>query len=99
MSEIVAHTPDPSCYLLFSGPGIEESQWVGPDPFLSRAPRAGEVRREPEVTRRVCPRNGWRVAPSFHWGSRPTAPGRFALVPAPSIFQRMSKYSLPAYAS
>jgi hypothetical protein len=25
MSEMVAHTPDPSCYLLFFGPGIEES--------------------------------------------------------------------------
>jgi hypothetical protein len=28
---------DPSCYLLFSGPGIEESQSVDPDPFLRRA--------------------------------------------------------------
>jgi hypothetical protein len=28
---------DPSCYLLFSGPGIEESQSVGPDPSLPRA--------------------------------------------------------------
>jgi hypothetical protein len=28
---------DPSCYLLFSGPGIEESQSVDPDPFLPRA--------------------------------------------------------------
>src|SRR5271155_2575822 len=37
MSEIVADPPDPSCYLLFSGPGIEESQSVGPDPFLPRA--------------------------------------------------------------
>jgi hypothetical protein len=26
-----------SCYLLFSGPGIEESQSVDPDPFLPRA--------------------------------------------------------------
>jgi hypothetical protein len=28
---------DPSCYLLFSGPGIEQSQSVDPDPFLNRA--------------------------------------------------------------
>jgi len=37
MSEIVADPPDPSCYLLFSGPGIEEFQSVDPDPFLHRA--------------------------------------------------------------
>lgn len=37
MSEIVAHLPDPSCYLLFSGPGIEEFQSVDPDPFRPRA--------------------------------------------------------------
>jgi len=32
MSEIFADPPDRSCYLLFSGPGIEESQFVDPDP-------------------------------------------------------------------
>jgi hypothetical protein len=37
MSEIVADPPDTSCYLLFSGPGIEEFQSVDPDPFLPRA--------------------------------------------------------------
>jgi hypothetical protein len=37
MPEIVADPPDPSCYLLFPGPGIEESQLVGPDPFSPRA--------------------------------------------------------------
>jgi hypothetical protein len=37
MSEIVADPPDPSCYLLFSGSGIEESQSVGPDPSSRRA--------------------------------------------------------------
>ena len=37
MSEIVADPPDPSCYLLFSGPGIEEFQSVDPDPLLRRA--------------------------------------------------------------
>jgi hypothetical protein len=37
MSEIVADPPDPSCSLLFSGPGIEEFQSVNPDPFLPRA--------------------------------------------------------------
>jgi hypothetical protein len=36
MSEIFADPPDPSCYLLFSGPGIEESQLVDPDPSLYR---------------------------------------------------------------
>jgi hypothetical protein len=37
MSEIVADPPDPSCCLLFSGPGIEEFQSVDPDPLLPRA--------------------------------------------------------------
>jgi Family of unknown function (DUF5681) len=37
MSEIVADLPDPSCYRLFSGHGIEEFQSVDPDPFLHRA--------------------------------------------------------------
>jgi hypothetical protein len=37
MSEIVADPLDPSCYLLFSGGGIEEFQSVDPDPFLYRA--------------------------------------------------------------
>ena len=37
MSEIVADPPDRSCYLLFSGQGIEEFQSVDPDLFLSRA--------------------------------------------------------------
>ena len=37
MSEIVADLPDPSCYLLISGRGIEEFQSVDPDPFLHRA--------------------------------------------------------------
>jgi hypothetical protein len=37
MSETVADPPDPSCYLLFFGPGIEESQSVGPDPSSRRA--------------------------------------------------------------
>jgi hypothetical protein len=37
MPEIVADPPEPSCYLLFSGPGIEESQSVGPDPSSRRA--------------------------------------------------------------
>jgi hypothetical protein len=37
MSEIIADLPDPSCYLLFSGAGIEEFQSVDPDPFLPRA--------------------------------------------------------------
>jgi hypothetical protein len=36
MLEIFADPPDRSCYLLFSGPGIEESQWVDPDPSLHR---------------------------------------------------------------
>ncbi len=37
MSEIDADPPDPSCYLLFSGSGIEEFQSVDPDPLLHRA--------------------------------------------------------------
>ena len=40
MSEIVADPPDASCYLLFSGPGIEESQLVDPDPSLYRVREA-----------------------------------------------------------
>src|ERR1700731_3766569 len=66
MSEIVADLPDPSCYLLFSGRGIEEFQSVDPDPFLHRARDAqgrfakgssgnpsGRPRGIPNPTRRV----------------------------------------------
>ena len=41
MPEIVADPPSPSCYRLFSGPGVEESQLLGPDPFSPRAREAG----------------------------------------------------------
>ena len=37
MPTIVADPPAPSCYRLHSGTGIEESQQLGPDPFLPRA--------------------------------------------------------------
>jgi len=37
MPEIVADPPSPSCYLLFSRPGVEEDQSLGPDPLLPRA--------------------------------------------------------------
>jgi hypothetical protein len=37
MSEPVADLFDPSCYPLFSGTGIEESQRLGPDLSSSRA--------------------------------------------------------------
>src|SRR5712671_6361510 len=37
MPEIVSDPPLPSCYRLFSGPGIREYQLLGPDPSLSRA--------------------------------------------------------------
>jgi hypothetical protein len=37
MSEIAADSLDPSYYLLFSAPGIEEFQLVDPDPSLTRA--------------------------------------------------------------
>jgi hypothetical protein len=64
MSEIFADPPDPSCYLLFSGPGIEESQLVDPDPSLYRVRdargRFAEARRpaqpatrHPQSKRRV----------------------------------------------
>src|SRR5260370_38274688 len=33
MSEMIADPPDPSCCFLFSGPEMEESQSVGPDPL------------------------------------------------------------------
>jgi hypothetical protein len=45
MSEIIADPSDASCYLLFSGPGIEESQSVDPDPFLPRDARGRFARR------------------------------------------------------
>ena len=66
MSEIVGDSPDSSCYFLFSGSGIEESQLLGPDPLLPRARDArarfakgssgnpgGRPRRIPNSTRRV----------------------------------------------
>jgi Family of unknown function (DUF5681) len=37
MPEIVADSPEPSCSLLLSESGIQESQSLGPDPFSSRA--------------------------------------------------------------
>jgi hypothetical protein len=37
MPEIVADPPLPSRYQLFSRPEIQESQQLGPDPFLPRA--------------------------------------------------------------
>jgi hypothetical protein len=42
MSEMIANPPDPSCYLLFSGPGIVEYQSVDPDPLPPRARDARE---------------------------------------------------------
>ena len=37
MPEIVADPPSPSCCHLFLTPGIQQSQQLGPDPFLPRA--------------------------------------------------------------
>ncbi len=37
MPDIIAETPDPPCYVLFSGSGIEQSQSLDPDPFPPRA--------------------------------------------------------------
>lgn len=37
MPEISADPPLPSCYHLFSGPGTQEYQQLGPDPLLRRA--------------------------------------------------------------
>jgi Family of unknown function (DUF5681) len=37
MPEIVADSPEPSCSVLLSESGIQESQSLGPDPFLSCA--------------------------------------------------------------
>jgi hypothetical protein len=38
MSEIIADLPDPGCFLLHSGSGIEENQRLNPDLFSCRAP-------------------------------------------------------------
>jgi hypothetical protein len=54
MSEMIANPPDPSCYLLFSGPGIVEYQSVDPDPLPPRARDArGRPRGIPNPKRRV----------------------------------------------
>jgi hypothetical protein len=45
MSERVADPPDPSCYLLFSGLGIEEFQSIDPDPSSRRARCAWALRQ------------------------------------------------------
>src|SRR5215813_15613642 len=37
MPDIVADLPDPSCYLLLSGDGVQESQGLGIDPSSPRA--------------------------------------------------------------
>jgi len=46
MPEIVAYLPDPSCYLLFFGSGIQECQPLGPDLLPPRA-------REREAARTI----------------------------------------------
>ena len=45
MSEIAANQPSPSCFLLFSTSRIQESQMLGPDPFLSRGLSRGRDAR------------------------------------------------------
>jgi hypothetical protein len=45
MPEIVADLPDPSCYLLFFGSGIQERQPLGPDIFPPLAREAQAVVR------------------------------------------------------
>jgi hypothetical protein len=45
MPEIVADLPDPSCYLLLSGIGIQESQPLDPDPFPPGAREAHAIAR------------------------------------------------------
>jgi hypothetical protein len=42
MPEIDADPPSPFCSPLFFGPGVQESQLLGPDPFLPRARDARE---------------------------------------------------------
>jgi hypothetical protein len=37
MPEIDADPPSPFCSPLFFGPGVQESQLLGPNPFLPRA--------------------------------------------------------------
>ena len=52
MSEIVADPLLPSRYQLFLRPGIQESQQLGPDPFLPRARDArGRLPRDAQATR------------------------------------------------
>jgi hypothetical protein len=58
MPEIVAELPSPTCYHLFPGPRLEESQQLDPDPYsLARATRASVARREAQVTRAAAPRS------------------------------------------
>ena len=47
MPEIVADWPSLTCYHLLPRPGIQESQWLGPDRFfVSRVGARGALPRE-----------------------------------------------------
>jgi hypothetical protein len=50
MPEIVADLPDPSCYLLLSRGGIQESQPLAPDLVPPRAREARVIARTGEDT-------------------------------------------------
>ena len=50
-SGVSSQPVSPSCYRLFPDPGIEEFQWLDPDPFLPRA--RGMRTREPPDAERV----------------------------------------------
>jgi hypothetical protein len=55
MPEIATDPPAPSGYLLFPRPAIEESQQLGPDPFLPRARafRQGKLRQSARPAARI----------------------------------------------
>src|SRR5260370_12719092 len=76
MPEIMADSPDPTCYHLYSGTGIERNQILDPDPFVPRAREAwgrfatgcsgnprGRPRGIPNRKRRVIGLRAWRANP------------------------------------
>jgi hypothetical protein len=103
MLEIVADPPSPPCYHLFSGPGIAESQRLGPDPLL---PRSRDVcgrfakgsSGNPRGRRRGIPNPRRRV---FHLVARPLSARALSdlLNRKPHLLRPLAKQLLPPRAA
>jgi hypothetical protein len=73
MPEILADPLPPSCYDLFPGPGIQESQQLAPDPI---SPRARAARGRFAKGGSGNPRGGRGASPIPSGGCPTSPPGR-----------------------